>query len=175
MPQQFLHHLELRADAPQQSRIGVSEGVPTEVLLNAQFLCLWQYELSHDCLAPIWLAPAVAPARKHPIIRFAVRLLFSPLNEGIRDERMKWDRLLRRFRLAWPDNPTDNRARYIDCLFVKVHVAPLQAKQLTLAQSGRCGKQHERLFTKGQTIHQNLDFIRCEDVRRSFTLCSLTN
>jgi hypothetical protein len=98
----FLHWPEIlsqRAIA-RHSQAGyiVSEGVPTEVLLNAQFLCLWQYELSHDCLAPIWLAPAVAPARKHPIIRFAVRLLFSPLNEGIRDERMKWDRLLRRFR-----------------------------------------------------------------------------
>lgn len=123
MPQQFLHHLELRPDTPQQSRVSVAEGVPTEVLLNTQFLCLREYEFPQDRLASVWLAPAVASARKHPVIRFAVWLLLSPLNEGFLDERMKGDRLLRRFRLTWTDNSTDNRAR-LDRLFARTLVQP---------------------------------------------------
>src|ERR1039457_5243592 len=34
MPHQFLHHFELGSDAPEQSGVGVSEGMPADTLLN---------------------------------------------------------------------------------------------------------------------------------------------
>jgi len=41
MPHQFLHHFELRSDAPKQGRIGVSEGMPADALLNVEGFGDW--------------------------------------------------------------------------------------------------------------------------------------
>src|ERR1700733_5309082 len=133
MPQQLLHHLELRADASQEGRVGVSEGMPPEVFLNTQFLRLWTDEFSQNRLAPIWFSTAVASAREHPILMFAVRLLFPPFQESLDNQRVNWHRLLRSLRLARPDDAVNDRPRHVDRLIFEVDVTPLQAKELTLA------------------------------------------
>src|ERR1035438_6644640 len=136
MTEQLLHDLELGAHASQESRVCVAECMPSEMLLDAQFQRPWTNEFPQNRLAPIWLPTAVAPAREHPILRFAIRLLSPPLQESVDDERMNWHRLLRSLRLARPDHTVDYRPRHIDRLFFEVDVTPLQAKEFTLAQSG---------------------------------------
>ena len=136
MPQQFLHHLEFSPHAPQKGGVGVAKCVPTKMLLNAQFLRLRSNELAQDRLAPKRFPAPIAPACKDPIVRFPVGLLFSPFQESLDNERMNRHGLLRRFGLAMSNDSADDRPCYVDRSFVKVDITPLQAKQLTLAESG---------------------------------------
>ena len=40
----------------------------------------------------------------------------------------------------------------------EVNVTPLEPKQFTLPQAGRCGEENERAFAKSEMVYQSSDF-----------------
>jgi hypothetical protein len=100
MPQQLLHHLELSPDTSQQGRVSVPERMPSESLLNSDWLRYRTYVFAQDRLAPVRSSPPIALAGKNPVLRPDVGTTFSPLGQSVRESRMHWDRLLRCFGLA---------------------------------------------------------------------------
>src|SRR5437899_4984103 len=69
MPQQLLHHLELSPHASQQGRVGVTERMPSESLLNSDSLSCRTYVFAQDRLAPVRSSASIALACKNPVLR----------------------------------------------------------------------------------------------------------
>src|SRR5436190_16616897 len=90
MPQQLLHHLELSPHASQQGRVGVTERMPSESLLNSDSLSCRTYVFAQDPLAPVRSSASIALACKNPVLRPDVGTTFSPLRQSVRESRMHW-------------------------------------------------------------------------------------
>src|SRR5258708_39421731 len=97
MPQPLLPHLELCSNAPQQSGIGMTEGMPSDALLDSNLLGNRPNLLAQNCLSPVWLPSPVALAGKNPVVRLRVGALFSPPRKSVAERRAKGDGLLRRY------------------------------------------------------------------------------
>src|SRR6267143_7232535 len=85
MPQQLLHHLELSPHASQQGRVGVTERMPSESLLNSDSLSCRTYVFAQDRLAPVRSSASIALACKNPVLRPDVGTTFSPLRQSVRE------------------------------------------------------------------------------------------
>src|SRR6476659_7837654 len=94
-PQQLLHRLELSPHASQQGRVGVTERMPSESLLNSDSLSCRTYVFAQDRLAPVRSSASIALACKNPVLRPDVGTTFSPLRQSVRESRMHWHWLLR--------------------------------------------------------------------------------
>jgi hypothetical protein len=78
MAQEFLHNLKFRSDAPKKRRIRMPERMPSDALLDAEFLGGWSYVLAQDYLSPVWPSSAVKPAGEDPVVVFLVATMLSP-------------------------------------------------------------------------------------------------
>src|SRR6266853_6877272 len=86
MPQQLLHHLELSPHASQQGRVGVTERMPSESLLNSDLLSCRTYVFAQDRLAPVRSSASIALACKNPVLRPDVgTTFFSTASERPRE------------------------------------------------------------------------------------------
>src|SRR5256886_15399071 len=92
MPQQLLHHLELSPHASQQGRVGVTERMPSESLLNSDSLSCRTYVFAQDRLAPVRSSASIALACKNPVLRPDVGTTFSPLRQSVRESRRSEER-----------------------------------------------------------------------------------
>ena len=136
MAQQFLHHFEFCPNASQQSRVGASECVPSEPLLNSCLLRSGTNISAQDRLAPDWLAAAVTSARKNPIVWFVVTADLFPFAKSLQDGRMNWHRLLGGFGFARSDHAdTIDRVTFIVCW----------AKSISLHFTANSSLWHHRL------------------------------
>jgi hypothetical protein len=87
-------YFELSAHAPQESRVSGSEGVPSEPLLDSEFLRLGTDVLPQNRLTPVRLAAAATVARENPAVEFAVAVILPPFDESLDGERINRNRLL---------------------------------------------------------------------------------
>jgi len=134
MPQQLLHHFEFRAHASQESRICVSECMPSELFLNPDALRHGADMLAQNCLAPDWFPTTVPSARENPVVEFGVPGAFFPFRERLQNCWMNRYGLLRCFSLARTHHSVHDGARDVHCALSKVDVSPLQSEQLALSQ-----------------------------------------
>ena len=100
MPHQFLHHLELGSDTAEQRRVGESESVPADALLNVEGLGNWSNVFAKDGCAPVRPSSFVQAARKGPVFITRKLARLSPGQERISELRMERNRLLRGLCLA---------------------------------------------------------------------------
>lgn len=110
MPHQFLHHFEFGPDAPEQGRIGVSESMPADALLNIEGFGNWPNVFAKDGCAPVRPSSLVQSARKGPGVTTYKLARLSPGDQRISELRMERDRLLRGLRLAATDDAEDDRS-----------------------------------------------------------------
>lgn len=175
MSHQFLHHFELSADTPKQRRIGVSESMPADALLNIEGLGNWSNIIAKDGCAPVRPPFFVQAARKDPVVRIRKLIGLSPGRQRISELRMERNRLLRGLRLAAADNTEDDRPGHTEFPMFEVNVTPLEPKQFTLPQAGRCGQKNERAFAKSEMVYQSSDFQGGKHNWSAPPLCALAN
>ena len=72
----------------------MSEGVPSEPLLDSEFLRLRTDVLPQDRLTPVRLTAAATAARENSVVEFAEAVILPPFDESLDDERMNRNRLL---------------------------------------------------------------------------------
>src|ERR1700722_3611473 len=154
MSQQLLHHFEFCPDAPQQSRVGVSECVPSESFLNSGPRSDGTTVSAQDRLAPNRFSATMPAACKNPIIWFVVTTDLLPFAERLQDSRMNWHRLLGRFCLARSNHATHDRSCHAHRILGRVYIAPFQTKHLALPQPGGSREEHQRALTEPQTTEQ---------------------
>src|SRR5947207_6535553 len=103
MPQQLLHHLELSPHASQQGRVGVTERMPSESLLNSDSLSCRTYVFAQDRLAPVRSSASIALACKkdrkstrlnssHTVISYAVFCLKKKKKKKIKQKTATSDK-----------------------------------------------------------------------------------
>src|SRR6266705_5627941 len=114
MPQQLLHHLELSPHASQQGRVGVTERMPSESLLNSDSLSCRTYVFAQDRLAPVRSSASIALACKNPVLRPDVGTTFSPLRQSVRESRMHPPKCFRK-------NGGDDETRTRDLCRDRIH------------------------------------------------------
>jgi hypothetical protein len=86
--------IEARPYTSQQSRVSVTESMPSELLLNSDPLRRRAKVPAQNRLAPDWLPAAVPSARKDPVVRFVVPAYLSPFRQSFQSSLMDRHRLL---------------------------------------------------------------------------------
>src|SRR6516162_17208 len=128
MSQQLLHHFEFCPNASQQSRVGASECVPSEPLLNSCLLRSGTNISAQDRLAPDRLAATVTFACKNPIVGFVVTTDLFPVAKSLQEGWMNWHRLLGGFGFARSDHAVHDGSCHVHRVLCKVDITPLQCK-----------------------------------------------
>src|SRR5215472_1337115 len=95
MVQQLLHHLELGSNTSQQSRVRVSESMPSESGLNSNVLRRRTNVFAQDCLPPKRPPASVTATGENPVIRLCVTGAFPPLQQSVCEHGMNGHRFLR--------------------------------------------------------------------------------
>ena len=114
----------------------MAKRVLADPLFDPNLICHRSNEPAQDCLSPIRMASAMMPIGDNPVLGFALPAAVSPVCLSRGENRMNWHRLLRRLGLASTNDAIGNRTRHFHGALGKVDVAPLEGKQLTLAQTG---------------------------------------
>jgi len=91
---EFLHHLDIRSVCSQQRRIRVPEGVPSDVLCDADLSRCWANDGSHERLSPIRSFSMRSSAGEHPVIGGPITGVLAPRMQRLGQTWVKWNRLL---------------------------------------------------------------------------------
>ena len=105
MPQQLLHHFDVSPNLLQHRRVGVTEGVPSNALLQLDSPRRRSDVVAHDRLRPVRVLAGGMRTGKDPICSLAEGRMCAPLQQSLSQRLVKGYRLLRCFRLADPVQP----------------------------------------------------------------------
>lgn len=175
MPHQFLHHFEFGPDAPEQGRIGVSESMPADALLNIEGFGNWPNVFAKDGCAPVRPSSLVQSARKGPGVTTYKLARLSPGDQRISELRMERDRLLRGLRLAATDDAEDDRSVTLSSPRSKSTSRHLSPNSSPLPRACGCCEENERAFAKSEVVDQSSNLQGGKHSRSAPPLCALSD
>src|SRR5258707_5562364 len=129
MSEHLWHDFHADPNLLQHSRVGVTEGVPSNTLLQLDSPRRRSDVVSHDRLRPVRAFAIGVRTGEDPIFSLSEGSMSTPFQQSLSQRFVKRHGFLRRFRLADANDLTDDRTDNAKMFRHEVNVLPLQGEE----------------------------------------------